>query len=74
MADFLNAVRTRKTNTRANALTAHRSCAVVHLGEIAYRTEGRVDFDPEIERFVNCDTANELLTKEYRVPFELPKV
>lgn len=74
MADFLNAVRTRKTNTRANALTAHRSCAVVHLGEIAYRTEGRVDFDPKTEQFVNCDAANELLTKEYRAPFELPQV
>ena len=71
MADFLDAVRLRKTNTRANALTAHRSCAVVHLGEIAYRTKGRVDFDPAIETFVDCAEANELMAKEYRAPFVL---
>ena len=73
MADFLDAVRTRNSNTKADALTAHRSCAVVHLGEIAYRTEGRVDFDPTTERFLCCDAANELLTKDYRAPYELPQ-
>ena len=40
MADFLDAVRTRRTTTRAAAEIAHRSCALVHLGEIAFRTRG----------------------------------
>ena len=44
MADFLNAVR-RRSGTRANPEVAHRSCALVHLGEIAFRTRGRIDFD-----------------------------
>ena len=71
MADFLDAVRTRNLNTRANAETAHRSCAVVHLGEITARTRGRLDFDPVREQFVDCDEANALLTKPYRDPYGL---
>ena len=74
MADFLDAVRTRRTKTRAAAEIAHRSCVLVHLGEIAFRTRGRLDFDPVQEKFVDCDEANQMLTKVYRKPFELPKV
>lgn len=73
MANFLEAVRNR-TPTRANPLTAHRSCVLVHLGEAAYRTRGRLDFDVEAERFVDCDEANALLTKEYREPYAVPEL
>jgi predicted dehydrogenase len=73
MADFLTAVRQR-TPTRASALTAHRSCALVHLGDIAYQVRGRLEFDPQSESFVDCDEANRLLTKEYRSPYALPEV
>ncbi len=73
MDDFLQAVRTRRP-TRASADVAHRSCALVHLGEIAYRTRGQLDFDPQTERFVDCDEANELLTKQYREPYGLPPI
>ena len=74
MDNFLTAVRTRKPITRAPAEVAHRSCALVHLGNIAYLTRGRLDFDPKTERFVDCDEANDLLSKRYRKPFELPKI
>ncbi len=70
MSEFLNAVRLR-TPTKASADVAHRSCALVH--EIAYRTRGRVDFDPETQRFIDCDEANALLSKKYRDPYGLPK-
>jgi predicted dehydrogenase len=71
MANFLDAVRSR-TATRAAPETAHQSCALVHLGEIAYLTRGRLDFDPQTEQFIDCEDANRLLTKEYRGPFALP--
>ncbi|MEZ6073951.1 MAG: Gfo/Idh/MocA family oxidoreductase [Pirellulales bacterium] len=74
MDNFLTAVRTREPITRAPAETAHLSCALVHLGEIAYRTRGRLDFDPEAERFVDSDEANAMLDKTYRKPFALPAV
>ena len=73
MTNFLEAVR-RRTPTRASAEIAHRSCALVHLGEIAYRTRGRVDFDPETETFLKCEEANQMLSKQYRAPFDLPEV
>ena len=73
MAEFLNAVR-KRTPTRASAEVAHRSCALVHLAEIAFRTRGRLDFDPKTERFTDCDEANQLLSKNYRQPFGLPDV
>jgi predicted dehydrogenase len=73
MDNFLQAIRTRKP-ARASAEVAHRSCALVHLGDIAYRTRGRLDFDPQAERFTDCDEANQLLSKEYRKPFTLPAV
>ena len=71
MRDFLNAVRTREP-TRAAADIAHSSCALVHLGEIAYRTGGRLDFDPDGETFIENDAANEMLSKSYREPYGLP--
>jgi predicted dehydrogenase len=71
MAEFLDAVRTRDRNTKANPKTAHRSCALVHLGEIAYQTSGRLDFDPKTETFIGNEVANQLLNKSYREPFGL---
>ncbi len=73
MAEFLAAVRQR-TPTKANPEVAHRSCALVHLGEIACLTRGRLDFDPNTEQFVDCDDANALLTKKYRAPYGLPQI
>jgi len=73
MANFLDAVRHR-TPTRAAAEIAHRSCALVHLANIAYLTRGRLDLDPQAEQFIDCQQANALLTKSYRKPYGLPEV
>ena len=53
----------------ADAETAHLSCALVHLGEIAYRTGRALRFDPKTETFPGDAEANELLTKAYRRPW-----
>src|SRR5262249_41247860 len=73
MTDFLSAVRQRTPN-KANPAVAHRSCALVHLGEIAYLTSGRLDFDPQTSQFIHDETANRLLSKEYREPYILPQI
>ena len=73
MSDFLDAVRTRRVETAASAQKAHFSCSLVHLGEIAYRTDGRVNFDPAKGVFIDNDIANGMLTKNYREPFGLPE-
>lgn len=74
MTEFLDAVRSHNLQTKARAEVAHRSCALVHLGEIAFRTGGRLDFDPKTETAVNNEEANAMLTKDYRSPFVLPEV
>ncbi len=73
MTNFLDCVRTRKT-PRAHAEIAHRSCTLVHFGNIAYETKGRLDFDLKKKQFTGCDEANAMLTKSYRDPFSLPRV
>lgn len=71
MREFLVAVRQR-TPTKASPEVAHRSCALVHLGEIAFRTRGRLDFDPQTQRFIDCPEADAMLDKPYRSPYGLP--
>ena len=70
--DFLDCVRTRK-QTIADAEVAHLSCALVHLGDIAYRTSRVLNFDPATETITGDKEANQLLTKEYRSPWGLPE-
>jgi predicted dehydrogenase len=71
MEDFLNCVRNRQP-TRADAVTAHRTAALIHLGEIAYRTRTVLEFDPKTETITNSKEAHAMLTKEYREPYGLP--
>jgi predicted dehydrogenase len=72
LVNFLDCIRSRK-EPAASAEIAHLSCALVHLGEIAYRTERVLQFDPETETIRNDKEANALLTKEYRKPWDLPQ-
>lgn len=70
MANFFDCIRQR-TQPRASAEVANRSCALVHFGEIAYRTRGVLEFDEQAGKFVDCQEANALLTKNYRQPYGL---
>ena len=65
---FFRAITTDGQPT-ADAATAHLSCALVHLGEIAYRTGRVVQFDPESETIRNDREANSMLSKNYRSPW-----
>jgi hypothetical protein len=50
-----------------------RSCALVHLGEVAHRVGRVLHFDPRTETVRDDKEANALLTKEYRKPWDLPR-
>jgi hypothetical protein len=65
---FLDAVRGEKAPT-FGAEVAHRSCALVHLGEIAYRLGRTLTFDPKTETFPSDAEATAMLTKIYRAPW-----
>ena len=60
--------------TRASAEIGHLSCSLVHLGEVAYRTRGRLDFDQKTGTFTGAPRATAMLTKNYRRGYELPEV
>jgi hypothetical protein len=47
---------------------------ICHLGNISYRLGRDVRFDPKTETFGGDKAANAYLKKEYRKPYELPRV
>jgi predicted dehydrogenase len=66
--NFFDSIRTGSPSN-ADAETAHLSCALVHLGEIAYRTQRAIRFDPSTESITGDTEASSLLTKPYRAPW-----
>jgi hypothetical protein len=52
--------------------TAHLSSALAHLGNIAYRTQSTIKFDPVTETIIGNKAASKLLTRPYRKGFEVP--
>jgi hypothetical protein len=68
--DFLDNVKSRK-RPNADIEEGHRSTTFAHLANIALATRKRLDWDPQAERFTNCDDANSLLHYEYRKPWAL---
>ena len=72
LQNFFDCVRSRK-QPRAPVDLAHRVCALIHLGEIAYRTKTVLQFDPRTEKILNNPDLDTMLSKEYRSPYGLPE-
>ena len=73
--NFIDCVKSRKSDDLiADIEEGHYSSLLCHLGNAAYRTGRRLEFDPKKETFVNDAQANHMLTREYRKGFELPRV
>ena len=73
MENFLECIRTRKP-ANARPEIGHSSSGLIHLGDIAYQTGQVLNFDGRKSRFTNNDAANDMLTKNYRKPYQLPEV
>jgi predicted dehydrogenase len=72
--NFVRAVRSRRrTDLTAGIEEGHRSAALCHLANIAYRLGRTLEFDPAGERFKNDAAADRLLTRAYREPFVVPR-
>jgi hypothetical protein len=54
-------------------LEGHLSSALPHLANISYRVGRELVFDGRKESFVDDKKADQLLTREYRKGFEIPK-
>jgi len=74
-SNFINAVRSRRwQDLNADILEGHMSTGIIHLGNIAYRTERKLAFNPTSERFIGefADDGNAFMTREYRSPYMVP--
>lgn len=73
-ANFIEAVRAHdKTILNGPVETAHLSSGLAHLGNIAYRLNRVLTFNPDTEKFVNDPEADKLLTRNYRAPYIVPE-
>jgi predicted dehydrogenase len=71
--NFLDCVKSRK-RPNADVEEGHLSAVLCHLGNIATRLGRSLKWDAEKEQIVGDADANRWLTKEYRKPWEFPKI
>ena len=64
--NFLDNVRGDGKSLNADVHVGHRSAAIVHLANIAARTGSILEFDPERERIVGNEKADQLVARCYR--------
>ncbi len=73
-ANFIDCVRSRDASKLNGPVeTAHTSSALAHLGNIAFRLDQVLEFDPVTEKFKGDEEANRMLTRPYRAPFVVPE-
>lgn len=70
--NFLNSIKTRELPI-CDIEIGHRSTSICLLGNIAYRTKERLEWDGAKEVVKNSAKANEYLSYDYREPWVLPK-
>jgi predicted dehydrogenase len=73
MQDWLDCMRSRKTPL-ADVEIGHRSISVCHLANIARQLGRKLPWNPEAERFIGDDEANDQLTRPRRKGYELPEL
>ena len=73
--NFVEAVKANDKNIlTCDIENANFSTDLVHLGNIAYRVNRKLRFDPATMAFLGDEEANVYLKRQYRVGFELPKI
>jgi predicted dehydrogenase len=72
--NFVDAIRANNPKLlNCDILEGHYTSTLPHLGNISYLVKHDLVFDGKTEKFVNDKKADELLTREYRKGFEIPK-
>ena len=73
MRNFVDAVKSRKRQSLNQEIeSGHVSSAMCHLGNIAWRTGRKFQFDAKTET-TNDKQANQFLGRENRKGYELPE-
>jgi hypothetical protein len=72
--NFIDAIRANDPKIlTCDILEGHLSSTLPHLANISYRVGDTILFDGKTETIKDNKRANELLTREYRKGFEVPK-
>jgi predicted dehydrogenase len=73
-ANFIQALRSgNDADLTCDILEGHRSTVLPHLGNIAYRVGETLEFNGELEEFIDNEEASLLLTRKYRYPYVIPQ-
>jgi len=73
--NFISCVRSRKwQELNADVAEGHLSSTIAHLGNIAYKTGRKLQFNPYSEKFVNDLDTDSYLSRYYQHPFVLPEI
>jgi uncharacterized protein YabE (DUF348 family) len=74
--NFVDAIRANDPKIlTCDILEGHLSSVLPHLANISYRVGHQIEFDGKSETIKGNDKkANDLLTREYRKGFEVPKI
>jgi predicted dehydrogenase len=73
-ANFIQALRSgNDRDLTCDILEGHRSTVLPHLGNIAYRVGETLEFNGELESFIENQEASLLLTRKYRYPYVIPQ-
>jgi predicted dehydrogenase len=68
--NLIECMKTRQ-NPMSDIEIGHTSSTACYLGNIAYRTRTRIQWDGKSEKILNDKKANSLLSKDYRKPWDL---
>ena len=72
--NFVDAIRADDPKLlNSGIVDGHLSSVLPHLANIAYRVGRGLTFNGRTETFVDDKKADQLLTREYRKGFEIPK-
>ena len=66
--NWLDCIKTRKEPISPVEI-AHRACTVCLISHIAMKVPGRLEWDPNTEKFRNSEAANSMLKRSQRYPY-----
>jgi predicted dehydrogenase len=71
--NFFDCIRGNAKTLNADIMAGHLAASLVHLANIAARTQKVLDFDPKTETITNDEKANSLVKRQYRAHWGTPK-
>ncbi|MFQ5730972.1 MAG: Gfo/Idh/MocA family protein [Planctomycetaceae bacterium] len=72
-SNFLDCIRGEQKRLNADVQAGHRAATIVHLANIAARTQHVLQFDPKTETITNHSASNAMIRRKYRKHWAVPK-